>query len=492
MPATVPSISRRRIAGELWRAIWRFRARVLVAVALLLLAKAATVAVPLVLKLIVDELTPVPVAGTGAQAGSIARLVVTMPAYLVLAYAVLRLLGNAFNELRDVVFANVAQHTVAGFTARTFAHLHKLGARFHARRETGSVIRDLEKGTAAIGFLLGVSVFTIVPTLLEIGTVLVIMIAGYGASFALIIVVVFALYAVCTVLLARRRMRVQREVNRVEAQTNSKVVDSLLNYDTVKYFARESFESRRLGGLLGRWVDVSVENQYALSTLHIAQSVCIALGVASVMLLAVDKVLHGALTVGDLVLINAYIIQVVLPLNTLGFIFRESNDAMTNVERLFALLDAKGRAGEDDDAPGASALRINTGTIAFENVNFSYDPSRQTLWDVSFHVGAGQTVAVVGGSGSGKSTLARLLFRLYQPDSGRILIDGQDLRLVTQRSLREAVASFRRTPSCSTTPLPTTSPTAGKARRAPMWWKPRAPRSSIPWSTACRTVTTPW
>ncbi len=157
------------------------------------------------------------------------------------------------------------------------------------------------------------------------------------------------------------------------------------------------------------------------------------------MLLAVDKVLHGALTVGDLVLINAYIIQVVLPLNTLGFIFRESNDAMTNVERLFALLDAKGRAGEDDDAPGASALRINTGTIAFENVNFSYDPSRQTLWDVSFHVGAGQTVAVVGGSGSGKSTLARLLFRLYQPDSGRILIDGQDLRLVTQRSLREAV-----------------------------------------------------
>ncbi len=235
MPATVPSVSRRRIAGELWRAIWRFRARVLVAVALLLLAKAATVAVPLVLKLIVDELTPVPVAGSGAQAGSIARLVVTMPAYLVLAYAVLRLLGNAFNELRDVVFANVAQHTVAGFTARTFAHLHKLGARFHARRETGSVIRDLEKGTAAIGFLLGVSVFTIVPTLLEIGTVLVIMIAGYGASFALIIVVVFALYAVCTVLLARRRMRVQREVNRVEAQTNSKVVDSLLNYDTVKY-----------------------------------------------------------------------------------------------------------------------------------------------------------------------------------------------------------------------------------------------------------------
>ncbi|QYY28550.1 MULTISPECIES: ATP-binding cassette domain-containing protein [Cupriavidus] len=442
MPGITPRVSRRRIAGELWRAIWRFRTRVLVAVALLLLAKAAVVAVPLVLKLIVDELTPIQSlvgAAPVGHAGSVTRLVVTMPAYLVLAYAVLRLLGNAFNELRDVVFASVAQNTVASFMARTFAHLHKLGARFHARRETGGVIRDLEKGTAAIGFLLGVSVFTIVPTLLEIGSVLIIMVAGYGAGFALIIVMVFALYTICTVLLARRRMRVQREVNRVEAKTNSKVVDSLLNYDTVKYFARESFESERLGGLLGRWTDISVENQYALSTLHIAQSACIAVGVAGVMLLGVDKVLHGTLTVGDLVLINAYIIQVVLPLNTLGFIFRESNDAMTNVERLFALLDAKGRAGEDDDAPGASPLRVNTGTIAFEHVNFSYDPSRQTLWDVSFQVGAGQTVAVVGGSGSGKSTLARLLFRLYQPDSGRILIDGQDLRLVTQRSLRERV-----------------------------------------------------
>jgi ATP-binding cassette subfamily B protein len=441
MPNT-PRVSRRRIAGELWRAIWKFRARVVVAVALLLLAKAATVAVPLVLKLIVDELSPVRTlahAGPGAEPASVVRLVVTMPAYLVLAYAVLRLLGNAFNELRDVVFAHVAQNTVASFMARTFAHLHKLGARFHARRETGGVIRDLEKGTAAIGFLLGVSVFTIVPTLLEIGSVLIIMVAGYGASFAGIIVVVFALYAGCTVLLARRRMRVQRHVNSLEAQTNSKVVDSLLNYDTVKYFARESFESERLGRLLGRWVDISVENQYALSTLHIAQSACIAVGVAGVMLQGVDKVLHGALTVGDLVLINAYIIQVVLPLNTLGFIFRESNDAMTNVERLFALLDAKGRAGEDTDAPGASALQVSQGTIVFENVNFSYDPSRHTLWDVSFHVRAGQTVAVVGGSGSGKSTLARLLFRLYQPDSGRILIDGQDLRLVTQRSLREVV-----------------------------------------------------
>ena len=439
MQAPPAPVSRRRIATELWRAIWQHRLRVVAAIALLLLAKAATVAVPLVLKFIIDEVTSTQALthpGAAASAGPFVRLIVTVPVFLVLAYAILRLLGTAFNELRDVVFAHVAQNTVADFTARTFWHLHRLGARFHSRRATGGIIRDLEKGTAAIGFLLGVAVFTIVPTLLEIASVLVILIAGYGGKFAAIILVVFALYASYTVVFTRRRMRVQRKVNAVEAQTNSKVVDSLLNYDTVKYFAREAFEAERLGGLLRRWVSVSVTNQYALSTLHIGQSACIALGVAAVMLLGVQRVLQGTLTVGDLVLINAYIIQVVLPLNTLGFIFRESNDAMTNVERLFALLDAKGRAGEDDDAPGARPLVIQTGEIRFEHVNFSYDPSRQTLWDVTFHVGVGQTVAVVGGSGSGKSTLARLLFRLYQPDSGRILIDGQDLRLVTQISLR--------------------------------------------------------
>ncbi|MGN8554458.1 UNVERIFIED_CONTAM: ABC transporter ATP-binding protein/permease, partial [Microbacterium sp. SLM126] len=408
MPHTAPPVSRRRIARELWSAIWRHRLRVMAAIALLLLAKAATVSVPLVLKLIVDEAastqTLMNPAGA-ARAGPLVHLIVTVPVFLVLAYAILRLLGNAFNELRDVVFAHVAQSTVAGFMARAFAHLHGLGARFHSQRETGAIIRDLDKGTAAIGFLLGVAVFTIVPTLLEIAAVLVIMVAAYGGQFAAIILLVFALYAGCTVLLTRRRMKVQRQVNVVEAQTNSKVVDSLLNYDTVKYFARESFEARRLGSLLDRWVVTSVQNQHALSALHIAQSGCIAVGVACVMLLGVQRVAQGALTVGDLVLINAYIILVVLPLNTLGFIFRESNDAMTNVERLFALLDAKGRAGEDDDAPGARPLAVSRGEIAFEHVNFSYDPSRQTLWDVSFRVGAGQTVAVVGGSGSGKSTL---------------------------------------------------------------------------------------
>ncbi|TWG81764.1 ATP-binding cassette subfamily B protein [Cupriavidus gilardii J11] len=429
-----PPPSKRRIAAELWSTIWRYRARVGAAVLLLVLAKAAAVAVPLVLKLVVDDVAPV-ATGAAAMAGA----AITMPVFLVLAYAVLRLLGNAFNELRDVIFAPVTQRTVATFMERTFAHLHALGARFHARRETGGVIRDLEKGTAAIGFLLGVAVFTIVPTLMEIASVLIIMIAAYGGAFAGIILVTFVLYASYTFVMTRRRTRVQRKVNAVEAQTNSKVVDSLLNYDTVKFFARERFETQRLSGLLDNWVGASVENQYALSALHIGQSGCIALGVAAVMLLATERVVTGVLTVGDLVLINAYIIQVVLPLNTLGFIFRESNDAMTQVERLFALLDASGPPGEDHDAPGARPLIVTRGEIEFDRVNFSYDRSRQTLYDVSFRIAAGQTVAVVGGSGSGKSTLARLLFRLYLPDSGSIKIDGQDLRLVTQQSLREVI-----------------------------------------------------
>ncbi|MBY4896089.1 ABC transporter transmembrane domain-containing protein [Cupriavidus sp. AU9028] len=429
-----PPASKRRIAAELWATIWRYRARVGAAVVLLILAKAAAVAVPLALKHVVDHVAPV-ATGAAAMAGT----AITMPVFLVLAYAVLRLLGNAFNELRDVVFAPVTQRTVAAFMERTFAHLHALGARFHARRETGGVIRDLEKGTAAIGFLLGVAVFTIVPTLMEIGSVLIIIIAAYGSTFALIILVTFALYAGYTVAMTRRRTRVQRKVNAVEAQTNSKVVDSLLNYDTVKFFARERFETRRLSGLLEQRVEAGVENQYALSALHIGQSGCIALGVGAVMLLATQRVVEGSLTVGDLVLINAYIIQVVLPLNALGFIFRESNDALTQVERLFALLDAHGPPGEDHDAPGARPLTVTRGEIVFDHVNFSYDPSRQTLWDVSFRIKAGQTVAVVGGSGSGKSTLARLLFRLYLPDSGSISVDGQDLRLVTQQSLREVI-----------------------------------------------------
>ncbi|WP_409070575.1 ABC transporter transmembrane domain-containing protein [Burkholderia cenocepacia] len=418
---------RMRIAIELWRAIWHYRARVLAAIVLLVLAKAAAVSVPLLLKDIVD--------GFGRVAGQ----PMTWPVLLLFAYAVVRFASNALNEVRDMTFVQVTQHTVATFTVRTFGHLHRLGARFHAQRETGAVVRDLEKGTAGIGYLLGVAVFTVVPTALEIGSVLVIVISKYGGGFTAIIFVTFTVYAAYTVVFTRRRMRYQRRVNALEAESNSRVVDSLLNVDTVKYFAREDVERDRLDRVLDEWREAGVDNQYALSTLHIGQSACIGAGIATVMLLAGQQVARGAMTIGDLVLINAYIIQISLPLNALGFVFREANDAMTNIERLFGLLDARGKPGEDGDAPGAQPLVVRGGAIEFEHVDFGYEPSRQILFDVSFRIEPGQTIAVVGGSGSGKSTLARLLFRLYQPDAGTIRIDGQDLRLVTERSLRDAL-----------------------------------------------------
>uniref|UniRef100_A0A0H2XQN6 Response regulator receiver protein n=1 Tax=Burkholderia orbicola (strain AU 1054) TaxID=331271 RepID=A0A0H2XQN6_BURO1 len=416
-----------RIAVELWRAIWHYRTRVLAAIVLLVLAKAAAVSVPLLLKDIVD--------GFGRAAGQ----PMAWPVLLLFAYAVVRFASNALNEVRDMTFVQVTQHTVASFTVRTFGHLHRLGARFHAQRETGAVVRDLEKGTAGIGYLLGVAVFTIVPTAIEIGSVLVIVISKYGGGFTAIIFVTFAVYAAYTVVFTRRRMRYQRRVNALEAESNSRVVDSLLNVDTVKYFAREDVERDRLDRVLDEWREAGVDNQYALSALHIGQSACIGAGIAAVMLLAGQQVARGAMTIGDLVLINAYIIQISLPLNALGFVFREANDAMTNIERLFGLLDARGKPGEDGDAPGAQPLVVRGGAIEFEHVDFGYEPSRQILFDVSFRIEPGQTIAVVGGSGSGKSTLARLLFRLYQPDAGTIRIDGQDLRLVTERSLRDAL-----------------------------------------------------
>ncbi|MBR8071644.1 ATP-binding cassette domain-containing protein [Burkholderia cenocepacia] len=416
-----------RIAIELWRAIWHYRARVLAAIVLLVLAKAAAVSVPLLLKDIVD--------GFGRVAGQ----PMTWPVLLLFAYAVVRFASNALNEVRDMTFVQVTQHTVATFTVRTFGHLHRLGARFHAQRETGAVVRDLEKGTAGIGYLLGVAVFTIVPTAIEIGSVLVIVVSKYGGGFTAIIFVTFTVYAAYTVVFTRRRMRYQRRVNALEAESNSRVVDSLLNVDTVKYFAREDVERDRLDRVLDEWREAGVDNQYALSALHIGQSACIGAGIAAVMLLAGQQVARGAMTIGDLVLINAYIIQISLPLNALGFVFREANDAMTNIERLFGLLDARGKPGEDGDAPGAQPLVVRGGAIEFEHVDFGYEPSRQILFDVSFRIEPGQTIAVVGGSGSGKSTLARLLFRLYQPDAGTIRIDGQDLRLVTERSLRDAL-----------------------------------------------------
>ncbi|HEX6704576.1 MAG TPA: ABC transporter transmembrane domain-containing protein [Albitalea sp.] len=425
----------------LWQAAWQFRLRTLAALALLVLAKVAGVFVPLLLKAIVDRFSRPETLHTvvGADAGPAlqsAPAVLALPVFLLLGYAVLRFSGTLFTELRDLVFARVARRTVTSFAEQTFAKLLALSPRFHVQRNTGSLIRDVERGTTGIGFLLGAGLFTLVPTVVEFVAVLVVMAAGYSLWFTLIIVVTFFVYAAYTMVLTGKRAVHQRGVNEMDSKASGRLVDSLINYETVKTYAREAFERRRYASITDEWVERAVRNQRALSALHIGQSAIIAAGVAAVMLLAGQETVRGAMTVGDLVLVNAYVIQICLPLNALGFVFREAKDALINTELLFSLLR---EAPEIEDRPDSLPLAAKGGALRFEHVDFAYEAGRQILYDVSLTLDAGSTVAVVGGSGSGKSTLARLLLRLYDVGGGRITIDGQDLRSLQLATLRDAI-----------------------------------------------------
>jgi len=417
-PSAKPLVQ--QLARTLGPPIWAARRRVLTALALLILAKLVMVAVPMVLKSVVDELSQ-------------PTHPLVLPVFLLLAYALLRFLGTLFNELRDVVFSPVLHQVVAEFNERTFAHLHRLGPRFHIARQTGSLARDVDRGSAGITFLLGTTLFTVVPTLFEIGVVAVVLAIGYDIWFTVIVVLALLGYGIFTFALTERRAALQREMNVADSATSGRLVDTLLNYETVKFYTNERYELVRFRKLLERWRQAGVANQHALSVLHVGQSAIIAMGVASVMLLAGREVVLDHMTVGSLVLVNAYIIQISLPLNTLGMVFRQSKDAIINAERLFALLDTPPEADEARQLP---PLDFKRGEVRFESVDFSYEPGRQILWNVDFRIPPGATVAVVGGSGSGKSTLARLLFRFYEPDTGRITIDDQDLAGVDQKSLR--------------------------------------------------------
>lgn len=412
-----------RISAELWQVLGRHRWRIAAAVILLLVAKLATVAVPLLLKRIIDAF---PQGSLPAQ----------LPVYLLVGYALLRFSSTLFNEWRDLLFARVTLAAVSAYAQKTFAHLHALGPRFHARRKLGSLLPDIDRGTSGIAFLLGVGLFTIVPTLVEIGLVLAIMLSRYAAGFAGIILVTFLVYAGFTLVFTARRVVYQRRVNKLDSTAKGRLADSLINYDTVKYFTNEALESERFAAIMRDWREAGTGNQRALFTLHVGQSAVIALGVGAIMLLAGQAVMEGRMSVGDLVLINAYALQVCLPLNALGFVYREARDAWVNTERLFELLHER---PEIVDAPQAPPLRPGPGEVVFEHVSFHYEPSRPVLVDVSLRIAPGTTLAVVGRSGSGKSTLARLLLRYYDPANGRILVDGQDIRAVSATSLRRAI-----------------------------------------------------
>ena len=403
--------------------LWHFRGRVGVALLLLLLAKLAAVAVPLALKEVIDAL--------GTTAG-----VLTVPVMLLIGYALLRFASTLFSELRDALFAKVSQSTIREVALTVFRHLHQLSPRFHLNRHTGALSRDMERGTRGIGFLLSVALFNVLPTLVEISLVVAILAYSYDLSFSLILFVTFVLYAGFTLFVTDWRMVYRRAMNKMDSRANSRAIDSLLNFETVKYFGNEAYEARRYDRNMRAWARAAVRNQTSLSFLNAGQSGIIAIGVAAVMLLAGHGVAGGSMTLGDLVLVNAYVIQICLPLNFLGFVYREIRDALTDTERLFALLR---EPNDVPDKPQAPALQIGKGTIRFENVSFGYDRDRVVLRNVDFEVPAGQMVAIVGSSGAGKSTLSRLLYRFYDVDSGRILIDGQDIRDVGKDSLRASI-----------------------------------------------------
>lgn len=423
---------RRRLFAALARALAAEPGRVAEAALLMALAKACAVAVPLLLKAVIDRFGPPPAtADTGG--GSLALV---LPVSLLLAYAVVRFAATLFNEWRDARFAPVALAVASSYAERAFAKLMTLDAQFHLRRSTGVLLRDVERGVSGVGFLLGAGLFTVVPTLLEFIAVLCVLALGYGFGFVVVVLVTFAFYACTTLLLTTRRELRQRRVNDMDSKVHGRLVDCLMNVDAIRSHARERAEVRRYAQLCREWVQRSAVNQRALSSLHIGQAAVIAAGVAAVMLLAAEQTVRGAMTVGDLVLVNAYVIQICLPLNALGFVFREARDATVNAERLLRLLDEPVTVV---DRPDAAELRVDGGHVRFEGVRFGYEPGRPVVQDITLAIPPGATLAIVGGSGSGKSTLARLLLRQHDVEAGRITIDGQDIRDVRQASLRAAI-----------------------------------------------------
>ncbi|MDK8462462.1 ABC transporter ATP-binding protein/permease [Marinobacter sp. SS13-12] len=415
-----------KVIAGLWPYLAEFRGRVVLALAFLIISKLATVATPVALKYIVDYLDE----NRGGE------VLLWIPVLLVVAYGLLRFGSTLFSELRDAVFARVAERAMRRVSLRVFEHLHNRELAFHLDRKTGGLARDIERGTNGISFLLRFTLFNIVPTLLEILLVAGILFVVFNVGYVLAILVAVVVYVVFSIKVTEWRTKYVREANARDNQSNSRAIDSLLNYETVKYFNNEKFEARLYDEDLHDWEQARLKNRLSLAALNAGQALIIGLAMIVIMAMAVREVASGEITLGDFTMINAYLLQLFIPLNALGFVYREIRQALVNVERLFGLL---GDEPVIEDAPGARALVVDKGEVRFDHVHFAYRQDRQILRDVSFSIPAGHTVAVVGASGAGKSTLARLLFRFYDVDQGSISIDGQDIRSVTQDSLRAAI-----------------------------------------------------
>jgi ATP-binding cassette subfamily B protein len=404
---------------------WKWR--VLFALLSLVAAKMANVGVPLVLKQLIDKLAPMP--GNPAYA-------LVVPIGLLVAYGLLRLSATVFTELREFFFARVTQRAVRTIALKVFRHLHALSLRFHLNRQTGGVTRDIERGTRGISSLVSYTLFSILPTIVEITLVLGYLSFQYDIWFSGITVVALVTYIIFTILITEWRTHFRRTMNDLDSKASTKAIDSLLNYETVKYFGNEEYEASRYDQGLQNYERAAVRSQTSLTLLNTGQSLIIAIAVTLILWRATLGVTEGSMTLGDLVLVNAFMIQLYIPLNFLGVLYREIKQSLADMEKMFALLD---QHRDVADVSNAQALALSSAELKFNHVDFSYEANRQILFDVDFTVSAGTTTAVVGHSGSGKSTLARLLFRFYDVNSGAILIDGQDIRQVTQISLRNSI-----------------------------------------------------
>jgi ATP-binding cassette, subfamily B, heavy metal transporter len=403
------------------------RARVVLALGFLVCGKLINITVPLLYKRAVDALSAPGIAAAG---------MIAVPVAVILAYGLGRVMAQGFNELRDAVFAKVGQRAVRRVTLAAFRHVHSLSLRFHLERRTGGLARAVERGTAGIEFLLSFMLFNVVPTLFEICVVCAILWRLYGWSFAAVTLATILVYIGFTFAVTDWRVRFRREMNERNSEANTKAVDSLLNYETVKYFANEAHEAERYDRALRAYEHAAVKSETTLALLNVGQGAIIAGGLVGVMILAGQGVAAGHMTVGDFVLVNTYLIQLYMPLNFLGMVYRNIKQSLTDLEQMMALLEIR---PEIEDRADAAALAVRRGEVVFRRVDFRYDPRRPILSDVDFRIAAGGSVAIVGPSGAGKSTIARLLFRFYDIADGAIEIDGQDIRDVTQDSLRRAI-----------------------------------------------------
>ena len=422
-----------KVLRKLFSYLMKYKLRMGLALLALVLAKVASVAIPVVLKEIVDYLTSLKIENSTVKDFN---GVLTIPVVLIIGYGLMRFASTAFSELRELIFARVTQSSVRDISVQVFTHLHDLSLRFHLEKKTGSLTRDVERGTRGVSTMVNFTLYSIFPTLIEFVLVIGWLTINYDFIFSLITIIALVFYISYTILVTNWRTHLRKKMNELDSIANSGAIDSLMNYETVKFFNNEFYELNRYDKNLFKWQEAAIKSQSSLALLNIGQALIIAIAVTLIVWKAIEGVLQNQLTLGDLVLINAFMLQLYIPLNFLGVLYREIKQSITDMEKLFSLLDKK---REIIDSPNAKSLEISKGQLIFDSVNFSYDGRRKILDNLNFEVMAGKTTAIVGKSGAGKSTLTKLIYRFYDVNDGSIKIDGQNIIDITQTSLRSEI-----------------------------------------------------